>query len=297
MTIEPYFFLGFALGILVIAFGLGVKSFFRVEQGYLAVLTSFGKAVHDENVKKLKTFGPGLHLKLPWHKVIHTPMMEQSLDLSGETQGIVAMAEDGTILRLDSKLRFTPALEDLSHYLFSLRQPIEHIKGLFTCLLRNEIANFRGNSDGGTNGKEISERWDGSYSLIRRERKLLNKKIQNFAHNEIESRYGVRFNAIDLTDILPPDELADALNAVIHAQMEAHANYARAEGDCQQRVLSSEQGIAIERARAQAVETEILTLGRFLEDMDRTGTLSSYIDRRRTEVYSDSNKVFVRRSS
>lgn len=59
-------------------------------------------------------------------------------------------------------------------------------------------------------------------------------------------------------------------------------------------MLASEQGIAIARARAQAVETEVRTLATALSSLHREGTLQDYIDRRRAEVLSESRAVFVK---
>ncbi|MBU8899129.1 SPFH domain-containing protein [Corallococcus sp. M34] len=265
------------------------RCFFQVEQGQLAVLTSFGRAVHrEEDSQRLRTYGPGLHRKRPWEKVIHVPMMEQNLDLSGEEGGRTAMAADGTLLRLDSILRYVPVERELSHFLFGLRSPIEHITGLFTCLLRNEIANFREAPDKAPSGAEEP----GSYALIRRERRMLNARIEEFCRTRIGRRYGVGFNAVDLTDVLPPDELADALNAVIQARSEADATHARAEAETQQRVLAAERGLAIARAHSKAVETEIGTLGRYLSELAQKNTLHHYVARRRSEVTSDARTIY-----
>jgi regulator of protease activity HflC (stomatin/prohibitin superfamily) len=107
----------------------------------------------------------------------------------------------------------------------------------------------------------------------------------------------VRFNAVDLADILPPDEIADGLNAVINARTEVETRYLRAEGECQQRLLASEKGVEIARARALAVETEIRTLAGFLGDLKQQGTLDLYVSRRRAEVLSESRAVFVKEPS
>ncbi len=221
-------------------------------------------------------------------------MMEQNLELSGEEGGRTAMAEDGTILRFDSILRYVPVESELARFLFGLRNPKEHMTGLFTCLLRNEIANFRAPRE----SRDPDGRFDfalqaGSYALIRRERQLLNRHIEEFCRTQIGDRYGVRFNAVDLTDILPPDELADALNAVIHAHTESDTRYFRAEGDCKQRLLAAEKGVEIARARARAIETEIDTLARHLEGLERDGTLALYVRRRRAEVHGEARALYL----
>lgn len=273
------------------------RCFFRVGEGHLAVRTTFGAAETVGDSQRLRTWGPGLHRKAPWQEAVIVPMMEQSLDLAGETGGRTAMAEDGTILRFDSILRYEPVEAELARFLFGLRSPKEHITGLFTCLLRNEIANFRaprGEAQIAPSGRHDFALEAGSYAVIRRERAKLNAQIERFCREQIGGRYGVRFNAVDLTDILPPDEIADGLNAVIHARNDAETRYLRAEGECQQRLLASERGVDIARARASAIETEIRTLARALDELRRQGTLGLYVTRRRAEVLSESRAVYVK---
>ena len=184
----------------------------------------------------------------------------------------------------------------LEAYLFGLKRRREHIVGLFTCLLRSEIANFRTpDPEGGPVTRALASRSDGgSFALIRRERQLLNKRIEAFVMDAIGGSYGVNFSAVDLTDILPPDELADALNAVLTAHANADSHYARAESDCQQRMLAAERGVDIARERARAAEIEILTLGAFLAKLENTGVLETYVARRRAEVLSEAKGVFFK---
>jgi regulator of protease activity HflC (stomatin/prohibitin superfamily) len=288
--------LGLALGLLLYAVTVAFRFTFRVEEGHTAVLTTFGRAEVKGGKNQLVTYGPGLHTKKPWQKVVTVSMKEQNLDLNAEEGGGMAMADDGTILRLDSFVRYVPVKEVLYEHLFGVERPLEHITGLFTCLLRNEIANFRGTSD---DEASLSTRFDfstqaGSYALIRRERKLLNERIQEFCQEKIDNRYGVRFVAVDLADILPPDELADALNAVMQAQSESEAMLFRSEGECQQRILSAERGVRIARTRASAIEIEIRGLASYLEELDTRGVLDAYVARRRSEVTSESRALFLK---
>ncbi len=294
------FVFGLGFGALLCVLVLAFRSSFRVEEGHLAVLVTFGRAETSDGKRKLVTFGPGLHSKMPWQSVRTVSMKEQNLDLNAEEGGGTAMAYDGTVLRLDSFVRYVPVEEVLYEHLFDVERPLEHITGLFTCLLRNEIANFRGREQ--DDAEPLSARFDfggqaGSYALIRRERNLLNERIAKFCAAKIDNRYGVRFVAVDLADILPPDELAAALNAVMQAQSEAEAMLFRAEGECQQRILSAERGTQIARARANSVETEIVGLAKFLEELHARGVLDAYVERRRGEVSSESRALFLKESS
>ena len=149
---------------------------------------SFGAAVRNKD--QLATFGPGLHSRGRGRRSTRSRSMEQNLDLSGEEGGRTAMAEDGTVLRFDSILRFVPVEAELDAVPVRLRAPLEHITGLFTCLLRNEIANFRVEPDAARQ-RALRPRDGGSYALIRRERKQLNARIEEFCRTQIGNRYGV----------------------------------------------------------------------------------------------------------
>lgn len=304
---------GFAIGLSLYLLAALARSSFRVPEGHVATLERFGAALFEDPKKKvLKLHPPGLHFKWPWERAHLICLMEQNLDLSGESEGRSAMTEDGTVLRFDSILRYAPVKQHLYEFVYEMRSPLEHIKGLFTCLLRNEIANFRrdvkqsadaGEPPEGAVGTSMVagglsvQGQAGSYALLRRERRLLNEHIEAFCRERIGGRYGVRFNAVDLIDILPPDELADALNSVMSAHAEAQAAYFRAEGDSQQRVMAAERGVGIAREHARAAELEVLTLGRALAQLKDGKVLDSYVKRRRDEVMTEARVVYVKEAS
>ena len=170
------------------------RCFFRVDEGHIAVLTRFGAALSQPGKHDvLVTYGPGLHGKLPWDHPIVISMMEQTLDLSGQAGGRSAMADDGTVLRFDSILRYQPVAQELEQFLFGLKAPLEHITSLFTCLLRNEIANFRApETSAPADALQVDFTQAGSYALIRRERNRLNAHLAEFARAQIGDRYRFR---------------------------------------------------------------------------------------------------------
>ena len=68
----------------------------------------------------------------------------------------------------------------------------------------------------------------------------------------------------------------------------------RSQSECAQRVLAAEQGVAIARTRAGAVEAEIDELGRHLVELETGGVLDAYLSRRRAEVLSESRTVYLK---
>ena len=286
--------IGVILGIAAYLALLLSRCFFRVEEGHRALLSSFGALLTAPSGEPY-TYGPGLHRKAPWQIVHAVSVMEQNLDLSTQEGGRTAMAEDGTVLRFDSVLRYTPVASQLHRYIFAMRSPREHITGLFASLLRNELANIRNTKPERSSVSELPAE-AGSYALVRGARHQLNSRIAEFCRDHLGDQYGIEFRAVDLTDMLPPDELADALNAVMRARNEAQTNYARAEASCSQQLLSARRGVEIASASASALEAEILQLAGYLTQMHQNNTLDLYVKRRRAEVYSESRTVFVRRT-
>jgi regulator of protease activity HflC (stomatin/prohibitin superfamily) len=265
------------------------NSWLKVEEGHAAVVTEFGSVIYEShNNKILKIFQPGIHFKKPWQKAIHFSTMERVLDLSGIDKGRHAMAADGTVLRLDSKIRFYPHKDHFYSYLFELKNPMEHIKEMFTCLLRNEIANF---------STKISDEYDfvGSYSEIRRDRKLLNEKMEAFCNLQIGKNYGVKFNGVDLIDILPPQELETALNAIQNAKTEAETIFSRAEADSRQKIASAQQGVEIAKIKAEAAAIEIETQAAGIKKLIDQGLFNNYIRHRKTELLGDSKMTFIQK--
>lgn len=270
---------GLALASLVVL----LRAVFRVDEGHVGLLFAF-KAARRAPDGKLVVVAPGLHLKWPWESVRQVPMMEQSLALPADA-GREAIAEDGTVLKLDASLRYSPTEAGLPQYLFGLKRPQEHLTQLWAALLRNELANVRD-----PDARELG----GSYAVIRRDRKRLDEKTEAACRAQLDGHYGVRFRAVDITDIHPPDELAEALNAVIAAQSRADEQYFRAQGESRQRLLAAKEGVEIARARARASADEVDILGGTLATLASAGTLREYVRRRRAEVLSESRAVFFK---
>lgn len=292
MELSAQVVLGLVFGVFAAVLWALRSSGARVPEGNVGVITRFGAAERDAS-GALRTRSPGLHFRWPWQRIVLVSMMEQKIELAGEG-AIRTMAADGTVLRLDAALRYQPKLAMLEQFLFGLQRPIEHVSTLFTCLMRNELANVVSQTASTTTSvSEELPQEAGSYALIRRERGLLSTRIADFCKARIGDEHGIEFNAVDLTDILPPDELRDALNAVMSARSAAEAHHYRAESECRQRVLEARQGVAIARARAQAAADELRTLGEALSTLESKQVLEDYVRRRKSEVLGESKLVYL----
>ncbi|MFZ5443795.1 MAG: SPFH domain-containing protein [Myxococcota bacterium] len=288
------FVTGLAIGAALFLVWKARDCYFRVEEGQVGVVTRFGAARHGPD-GKLWLAEPGFHLKWSFEEVELISLREQLLPLGAQAFGHApadhsdasdhVMLADGTVIRLHSNLRYAPRRDGIAQYLFGLHHRKEHVASLFSSLLRNEIANVRAAA-----GDELG----GAFALVRRDRQLVNQRIADFAKQELGDRYGIDFHAVDITDILPPDELADALNAVMSARAEADATRFRAESECAQKVLAAERGVEIAKAKAAAVEAEIDELGRHLGTLQQAGVLEAYVARRKAEVLADARTLFVK---
>ncbi len=118
-------FIGLLLGLSIYVLFAIYRSAFRVEEGHVGLVTSHGAVLRGQDGKMLKIYRPGLHLRWPWQEVHHVALLEQIIELSGADGARTAMAEDGTVLRLESILRYLPLDNTLYDYVFDLRSPRE----------------------------------------------------------------------------------------------------------------------------------------------------------------------------
>jgi regulator of protease activity HflC (stomatin/prohibitin superfamily) len=287
------FFIGILIGLLLTMLWKLKDCFFKVDEGYVALVTRFG-AVHRASDRQLKLYQSGLHTKWSFEE-IHLVSLREHLVALGESQGAEPMMlNDGTVVRIEAKLRYAPLTSELEHYVFGLQHRKEHVQSLFSSLLRNEIANLKAPmSDESAGGLIRVEEVSGSFSVLRRERQTLNQRIADFAAKHLGKGYGISFEGVDIVDLKPPEELAQSLNAVMSARTEADSIRFRAESDSAQRTMTAEQGVAIAKANAAAVEIEIETLGRHLKTLEQSGVLQAYVQRREAEIMSDARTVYV----
>ncbi|HVK88210.1 MAG TPA: SPFH domain-containing protein [Kofleriaceae bacterium] len=275
------FVLGLIIGTAIVAVYLFVRSGFRVDNGNIGALTVFGKFVRGAN-GAVRTYGPGLSWKAPWAQAIEVSLAERSLSVAETGSSIEALAADGTRVRVNARLRYRVSPLHLARFLAEAKDAPEHLRTLFRLTVREQIPRFE------QQPSELS-----AYTALRLHMNELQQRTLDAMREAAAEEYGVEVIAVDYLQLDPPEELVDALNAVITAESEADALVARTELTAQQRVLAAEQAVAIANAHALATESEILTVGAELATLAEQGVLCDYVDRRRLEVLGGSRRIYL----
>lgn len=275
-------------GLLTGTLAVAVYAFFRagflVDNGNVAVLAVFGRFLRDD-AGKVRAYGPGLHARRPWARVIEVSLTERSLSLGGTADkpvSVEALGSDGTRIRVNARLRFRVAPERVDVFLASSKNAVEQLAGYFRLTMHEQIARFEMRLG------ELS-----AYTALRLRMNELQQRTRDALEDVALAEYGIVVTSVDLLQIDPPDELVDALNAVISADTEANALVSRTELIAQQRVLAAQQAVEIANARALACEAEIRTVGAELVTLADQGVLRDYVARRRDEVLGGSQRVYL----
>ncbi len=271
---------GIILGALVLLVIIGYRCFFTVREGECVLLTNFGKPAAGN-------YGPGPHFKFPWYRIHRVSLRERLSPVSREAADAL-LARDGTPLRIDATVRYRVQPEHLERYLFGLESSHEHLDYYYRSILRTAIANF---------DAELPNTAGTSFEVLRRERRQLVEELNRQYRAQIAESYGIGFNAIDVSALSPPQELEDALNAVLQAQTLANSQRDQAEALSEQRIIAADHAIKVAQSNANAIREEITILGRYLRDLFKKGVLNDYVHHRRAEILSQSKTVFVRSES
>ncbi|MBA3540960.1 MAG: SPFH domain-containing protein [Deltaproteobacteria bacterium] len=272
---------GLGAGAALVALYSFWRSAFRIENGNVGVLVRFGRLVRDAT-GRVTTFPPGLHAKAPWVRATEISLAERSMSLEEHGGVIEVLAPDGTRIRVNARLRFHVAQDRVAAFLAESKDAVEELRGLFRVTVREQIARFEPTS------ADLS-----AYTALRSRMNELQQRTLEALQESALHEYGIAVIAVDYLQIDPPEELVDALNAVITAESEANALVARTALQCLQRSLAAAQAVEIANAHALAVEDEIRTVGHELISLAERGVLRDYVDRRRAEVLGHSRRVYL----
>lgn len=275
-------FFGIVTGLGVLMILALAKSICRIEEGHAGVLTSFGR-IRQQSEGRVLLLDAGFHWKRPWEKLHEFSTMERVLSVREDDREVELLTRDGTLIRLDPQVRFSFNTEGIMAFVFGMKRPMSHLREVFRGLMSVEIGRF---------GSDNCE--DGSFAEIRRQRKSLNASLEKKFRDDLAEKYGVHFKAVEIAEILPPAELAQALNSVQKIEVENKTLLHRVSAECEQRISAAEHGVHIEKMRAQAVEKEIAITASALEQLQRKGVLGHYVKHRRDEATSLSKTLYLK---
>ena len=183
-----------------------------------------------------RTLDTGFHWIIPFidrcGKVIS--LKEQVVDFPPQP----VITKDNVTMQIDTVVYYQ--VVDPKMYMYGVERPINAIENLTATTLRNIVGEL-----------ELDE------TLTSRD--VVNEKIRLIL-DEATAPWGIKINRVELKNILPPQDIQEAMEKQMRAERERREAILRAEGEKKSNILvaEGEKAAAILRAEAQkiALETE-----------------------------------------
>ena len=162
------------------------------------------------------TWNVGLHLKVPFIERVAkvVSLKEQVADFPPQP----VITKDNVTMQIDTVVYFQ--ITDPKLYTYGIEQPILAIENLSATTLRNIIGDL-----------ELDQ------CLTSRD--IINSKMRNIL-DEATDPWGIKVNRVELKNILPPNEIQNAMEKQMKAERERREAILRAEGDKRAAILEAE---------------------------------------------------------
>lgn len=301
-----------------------IGGLYTVDQNQRAVKTSFGRAERllDESGREImievpaneqerycypqvRVIGPGgPYFKLPWEKI-------HKISIATETQSIAfdpitpSANQNGQILEavtkdqlntgLQGQIRYAVSEQNLYAYLFGIKDPMAHIMGFFTSVLRERIANFEVPHSNTVSSSHIQGI---SINDLRKNLRDLNEHMEKECQCSV-LRYGIRLDAALITEIDPPPEVESALAAINTAHNQVSAEISLAQAGADQRIVQSKRAVEIETLKAEAEVEPLRWLSSQLSELKKHGpeALPAYLRNIRLTLYGKAQRIILEMKS
>ncbi len=197
-----------------------------VSQSYAYVIERLGK-YHG-------TWQTGLHMKIPFLDRIakKVSLKEQVIDFPPQP----VITKDNVTMQIDTVVYFQ--ITDPKLYTYGIERPISAIENLSATTLRNIIGDM-----------ELDN------TLTSRD--IINSKIRVIL-DEATDAWGIKVNRVELKNIIPPQEIQNAMEKQMKAERERRARILDAEGEKRSAILIAEGHKESAILRADAIkETKI----------------------------------------
>lgn len=209
--------LGLVIVVIVVLF-MGFGSFYTVAPEELGVVMRFGKVV--------RTTSPGPHFKIPWVETVLKPQVTKvhrievgfkTIDpgpparYSSIKQEALMLTGDENIVKVEFIVQYK--INDPGAYLFNIRNQRKAIKDASEAAMREVV------------GKNPIDEvlTEGRFQVQQETKQLLQNILDRY-------KSGVSVVAVQLQDVLPPGEVADAFKDVASAREDREKAEEQAEG-------------------------------------------------------------------
>ena len=184
----------------------------------------------------MDTWSVGLHVKIPLMDRIakKVSLKEQVIDFAPQP----VITKDNVTMQIDTVIYFQ--ITDSKLYTYGVERPMAAIENLTATTLRNIIGDL-----------ELDE------TLTSRD--LINTQMRSIL-DEATDPWGIKVNRVEVKNILPPEDIQQAMEKQMRAERERRESILRAEGEKKSSILvaegQKESQILIAEAQKQAAIKE-----------------------------------------
>lgn len=175
------------------------------------------------------TWGVGLHVKIPFFDRVASKVNLKEHVVDFPPQPVIT--KDNVTMHIDTVVYYQ--ITDSKLYTYGVERPMMAIENLTATTLRNIIGDL-----------ELDE------TLTSRD--IINTKMRSIL-DEATDPWGIKINRVELKNIMPPQEIQDAMERQMKAERERREAILKAEGEKKSSILKAEgeKESAILRAEAK----------------------------------------------